>query len=162
MKGIILAGGTGSRLFPITQGVSKQLVPVYDKPMVYYPLSVLMLAGIREVLIITTPEDKASFEALLGRGERWGMNLEYAVQHEPNGLAEAFIIGRDFVGDDDVSLVLGDNIFYGNELQSLVRGAADLESGARVFGYWVSNPESYGVVEFDDDGVAMSLEEKPD
>jgi glucose-1-phosphate thymidylyltransferase len=162
MKGIILAGGTGSRLFPITQGVSKQLVPVYDKPMVYYPLSVLMLAGIREVLVITTPEDNASFRALLGDGDRWGMDIQYAVQHQPNGLAEAFIIGREFVGDDDVSLILGDNIFYGNELQSLVQNAAGLDGGARVFGYWVSNPERYGVVDFDDDGVAVSLEEKPD
>lgn len=162
MKGIILAGGTGSRLFPITKGVSKQLVPVYDKPMVYYPLSVLMLAGIRDVLIITTPEDRESFEALLGDGSDWGLHLEYAVQHEPNGLAEAFIIGRDFVGDDDVSLILGDNVFYGNELQSLVRGAADMESGARVFGYWVSEPERYGVVEFDEDGTAITLQEKPD
>lgn len=161
MKGIILAGGTGSRLHPITMGTSKQLVPVYDKPMVYYPLSTLMFAGIRDVLIITTPEDADSFHRLLGDGFGFGINLSYAVQDAPKGLAQAFTIGADFIGDDKVALVLGDNIFYGPGLGTRLARNADVD-GAAIFGYWVADPQAYGVVEVDDDGMAISIEEKPE
>lgn len=162
MKGIILAGGAGSRLHPVTLGVSKQLLPVYDKPMIYYPMSVLMLAGIRDILVITTPEDQAGFRRLLGDGSRFGIHLSYAVQPKPEGLAQAFLIGGEFIGNDRVALVLGDNIFYGANLSGLLRRTAGRESGATVFGYWVSDPERFGVIEFDRQGRAVSIEEKPE
>lgn len=161
-KGIILAGGSGSRLHPITQGTSKQLLPIYDKPMIYYPLSVLMLAGIREIMIITTPEDQANFQRLLGDGRAFGIELTYAVQPSPDGLAQAFIIGQEFLGKDNVSLVLGDNIFYGQHFSDKLKQATALQTGATVFGYHVTDPERFGVVEFDQTNKAISIEEKPD
>ncbi|MCL1831755.1 MAG: glucose-1-phosphate thymidylyltransferase RfbA [Oscillospiraceae bacterium] len=161
MKGIILAGGSGTRLHPITRSISKQILPIYDKPMVYYPLSVLMLAGIREILIISTPQDIHCFEDLFGDGSAYGLDISYTVQNAPNGLAEAFILGEKFIGNDSVSLILGDNVFYGRQLSSLLQNAANIQEGALIFGYYVNNPSSFGVVEFDGDMNVLSIEEKP-
>jgi glucose-1-phosphate thymidylyltransferase len=161
MKGIILAGGTGSRLHPITQGISKQLMPVYDKPMIYYPISTLMLAGIRDILVISTPQDTPRFKDLLGNGERWGMQLQYAVQEKPQGIAQAFSLGKHFIGRDPVALILGDNLFYGHDLSGLLRKATQKKRGATIFAYPVDRPERYGVIEFDARGKATGIEEKP-
>ena len=162
MKGIIFAGGSGTRLYPLTKSISKQIMPVYDKPMIYYPLSILMLAGIRDILIISTPRDLPVFKDLFGTGEQLGLNMSYAVQEQPRGLADAFIVGEEFIGDDSVALILGDNIFYGQSFSKILKKVASRESGATIFGYYVRDPREYGVVEFDEEGNALSIEEKPE